>query len=236
MAPAAPALSDGDQHPGRVRVGDARANSVKRVASAVGEGSICVQLVHRALAIRHARPRVRGAVRRSSQVRNWTLPGGAGGASFCQGHDETAGRHADRGRDPIVGHAAGLPARARREGPLLRRQHRPQRHEGRGQDHGEGGEGSRSRHRRCSGPGRPGSVRSDEQGRRGQRGRLDYHQRRSELASKGFDPLRVHVDTDSKVVTLSGTVESPAQREKAIALARAVKDVASVTDHLFIRR
>jgi thioredoxin reductase (NADPH) len=30
-------------------VGDARANSVKRVASAVGEGSICVQLVHRAL-------------------------------------------------------------------------------------------------------------------------------------------------------------------------------------------
>jgi thioredoxin reductase (NADPH) len=30
-------------------VGDARATSVKRVASAVGEGSICVQLVHRAL-------------------------------------------------------------------------------------------------------------------------------------------------------------------------------------------
>jgi thioredoxin reductase (NADPH) len=30
-------------------VGDARAASVKRVASAVGEGSICVQLVHRAL-------------------------------------------------------------------------------------------------------------------------------------------------------------------------------------------
>ncbi len=31
-------------------VGDVRAESVKRVASAVGEGSICVQLVHRALA------------------------------------------------------------------------------------------------------------------------------------------------------------------------------------------
>jgi thioredoxin reductase (NADPH) len=31
-------------------VGDVRAGSVKRVASAVGEGSICVQLVHRALA------------------------------------------------------------------------------------------------------------------------------------------------------------------------------------------
>jgi thioredoxin reductase (NADPH) len=35
--------------PGVFSVGDARANSVKRVASAVGEGSICVQLVHRAL-------------------------------------------------------------------------------------------------------------------------------------------------------------------------------------------
>ena len=31
-------------------VGDVRSGSVKRVASAVGEGSICVQLVHRALA------------------------------------------------------------------------------------------------------------------------------------------------------------------------------------------
>jgi thioredoxin reductase (NADPH) len=31
-------------------VGDARSTSVKRVASAVGEGSICIQLVDRALA------------------------------------------------------------------------------------------------------------------------------------------------------------------------------------------
>jgi thioredoxin reductase (NADPH) len=31
-------------------IGDARANSVKRVASAVGEGAICIQLVHQALA------------------------------------------------------------------------------------------------------------------------------------------------------------------------------------------
>jgi thioredoxin reductase (NADPH) len=30
-------------------VGDVRSASVKRVASAVGEGSICVQLIHRAL-------------------------------------------------------------------------------------------------------------------------------------------------------------------------------------------
>jgi thioredoxin reductase (NADPH) len=36
--------------PGVFCVGDARSSSVKRVASAVGEGSICVQLVHRVLA------------------------------------------------------------------------------------------------------------------------------------------------------------------------------------------
>ena len=36
--------------PGVFAVGDARANSVKRVASAVGEGSICIQLVHKVLA------------------------------------------------------------------------------------------------------------------------------------------------------------------------------------------
>jgi thioredoxin reductase (NADPH) len=35
--------------PGVFCVGDARSNSVKRVASAVGEGAICVQLLHRAL-------------------------------------------------------------------------------------------------------------------------------------------------------------------------------------------
>ena len=57
---------------------------------------------------------------------------------------------------------------------------------------------------------------------------------KSELVSKGFDPLRVHVDTDDKVVTLSGTVESAAEREKVVTLPRAVKDVASVTDHLFV--
>ena len=35
--------------PGVFAVGDARAGSVKRVASAVGKGSICVQLIHQAL-------------------------------------------------------------------------------------------------------------------------------------------------------------------------------------------
>jgi thioredoxin reductase (NADPH) len=36
--------------PGVFAVGDVRSNSVKRVASAVGEGSVCVQLLHRVLA------------------------------------------------------------------------------------------------------------------------------------------------------------------------------------------
>ncbi|MBE9033167.1 hypothetical protein IQ266_25855, partial [filamentous cyanobacterium LEGE 11480] len=36
--------------PGIFAVGDVRHDSVKRVASSVGEGSICVQFVHRHLA------------------------------------------------------------------------------------------------------------------------------------------------------------------------------------------
>jgi len=35
--------------PGSFGVGDVRSDSVKRVAAAVGEGSICVQFVHRVL-------------------------------------------------------------------------------------------------------------------------------------------------------------------------------------------
>jgi thioredoxin reductase (NADPH) len=35
--------------PGVFAVGDVRSGSVKRVASAVGEGSICIQFVHRVL-------------------------------------------------------------------------------------------------------------------------------------------------------------------------------------------
>jgi thioredoxin reductase (NADPH) len=38
--------------PGIVAVGDTRAGSIKRVASAVGEGSMAVHLVHRHLAER----------------------------------------------------------------------------------------------------------------------------------------------------------------------------------------
>jgi thioredoxin reductase (NADPH) len=36
--------------PGVFAAGDVRASSVKRVAAAVGEGSICIQLVHKVLA------------------------------------------------------------------------------------------------------------------------------------------------------------------------------------------
>jgi thioredoxin reductase (NADPH) len=39
--------------PGVFAVGDVRAGSVKRVASAVGEGSVCVQFAHRVLADTH---------------------------------------------------------------------------------------------------------------------------------------------------------------------------------------
>jgi thioredoxin reductase (NADPH) len=45
----APLLFETNRH-GVFAIGDIRSGSVKRVASAVGEGSICVQLVHRALA------------------------------------------------------------------------------------------------------------------------------------------------------------------------------------------
>jgi thioredoxin reductase (NADPH) len=41
--------------PGVFAAGDVRSGSVKRVASAVGEGSICVSFVHRALAESEAR-------------------------------------------------------------------------------------------------------------------------------------------------------------------------------------
>lgn len=46
--PRAPHLFETSRH-GVFAVGDVRANSVKRVASAVGEGSVCIQLVHKAL-------------------------------------------------------------------------------------------------------------------------------------------------------------------------------------------
>ncbi len=47
---ARPPLLFETSQPGVFAVGDVRASSVKRVAAAVGEGSVCIQLVHRVLA------------------------------------------------------------------------------------------------------------------------------------------------------------------------------------------
>jgi hyperosmotically inducible protein len=58
---------------------------------------------------------------------------------------------------------------------------------------------------------------------------------KSELTRVGLDPLHVHVDTDGKVVTLSGTVESAAEARKAVSAARTVKGVLGVQNHLFVK-
>lgn len=58
---------------------------------------------------------------------------------------------------------------------------------------------------------------------------------KSELTAQGLDPLHVHVDTDGKVVTLSGTVEKADDARKAVNLAKGVKGVAGVQDHLFVK-
>jgi hyperosmotically inducible protein len=58
---------------------------------------------------------------------------------------------------------------------------------------------------------------------------------KSELTSVGLDPLHMHVDTDGKVVTLSGTVESAADVSKAVSAAKAVNGVLGVKNHLFVK-
>jgi len=57
---------------------------------------------------------------------------------------------------------------------------------------------------------------------------------KSELTRVGLDPLHVHVDTDGKVVALSGTVDSAADVRKAVSAAKAVRGVLGVRDHLFV--
>ena len=57
---------------------------------------------------------------------------------------------------------------------------------------------------------------------------------KSELTRVGLDPLHVHVDTNGKIVTLSGTVESAADARKAVGAAKGVSGVLSVQDHLFV--
>jgi hyperosmotically inducible periplasmic protein len=58
---------------------------------------------------------------------------------------------------------------------------------------------------------------------------------KGELTTQGFDPLHVHVDTAGKVVTLSGTVDTAADTRRAVDLAKAVKGVVGVQDHLFVK-
>ena len=58
---------------------------------------------------------------------------------------------------------------------------------------------------------------------------------KSALTGQGVDPLHVHVDTNGRVVTLSGTVPSAAERDKAVNAARTVTEVVEVKDHLFVQ-
>jgi osmotically-inducible protein OsmY len=58
---------------------------------------------------------------------------------------------------------------------------------------------------------------------------------KSALTSEGLDPLHVHVDTEAKVVTLSGSVDSAAKKETALSVTRRITGVLSVKDHLFVK-
>ena len=55
------------------------------------------------------------------------------------------------------------------------------------------------------------------------------------LTSQGLDPLHLHVDTNARVVPLSGNVPTTAEKDKALSAARSVTDVADVKDHLFVK-
>ncbi|HEY8924066.1 MAG TPA: BON domain-containing protein [Polyangia bacterium] len=57
---------------------------------------------------------------------------------------------------------------------------------------------------------------------------------KSALTSEGLDALHVHVDTKDKIVTLSGNVDSAANKAKAVRVARDVTGVLDVKDHLFV--
>ncbi len=52
------------------------------------------------------------------------------------------------------------------------------------------------------------------------------------IAEPGLKSMQIDVDTKGAVVTLSGTVDSAAQKEKARAIAQGVSGVQSVVDHL----
>ena len=48
--------------------------------------------------------------------------------------------------------------------------------------------------------------------------------------------LKIDVDTNDRVVTLTGTVGSPAEKDRALEIARSVENVARVDDKLTIGR
>lgn len=54
------------------------------------------------------------------------------------------------------------------------------------------------------------------------------------FAEPGLDTLQISVDTIKGVVTLSGSADSPTNRDRAKALATAVPGVKEVQDHLVI--
>jgi hyperosmotically inducible protein len=51
-----------------------------------------------------------------------------------------------------------------------------------------------------------------------------------------IEALEIDVDTDGSTVTLTGTVDTEAQRSRALQLARETEGVASVVDRLRIER
>ena len=54
------------------------------------------------------------------------------------------------------------------------------------------------------------------------------------LAEPGVPGLKIDVDTDHGVVTLSGTVKHSAEADKAVSIARASKGVKRVRNHIHV--
>ena len=55
------------------------------------------------------------------------------------------------------------------------------------------------------------------------------------LAEPGLKSLQINVDTRDGNVTLNGTVETPALKERAMQVAQAVEGVKSVSDQLVVK-
>jgi osmotically-inducible protein OsmY len=55
------------------------------------------------------------------------------------------------------------------------------------------------------------------------------------FAEPGLKTLQINVDTKNAVVTLSGTVDTPALKERAMQITQSVEGVRSVVDNLSIK-